>query len=103
MSHFPTHFTQDWGETVSDFPNLQQAIYVSAIFYNTTLGFIKLSVLSLYHRILRGVQSQLLRNIVWSIFILVAANTIANVLVSVFQCWPIQAAWDVSIPPGAKR
>jgi len=84
-------------------PNAQQAIYVSAIFYNTTLGFIKLSVLSLYHRILRGVQSQLLRTVVWSVFAMVAANTAANVLVSVFQCWPIQAAWDISIPTEGKR
>jgi hypothetical protein len=82
---------------------LSQAIYVCAIFYNTTLGFIKLSVLSLYHRILRGVQSQLIRNVVWSVFLLVAANTIANVLVSVFQCWPIEAAWNILIPPEKKR
>ncbi|KAF2683323.1 hypothetical protein K458DRAFT_452824 [Lentithecium fluviatile CBS 122367] len=80
-----------------------QAIYVCAIFYNTSLGLIKLSVLSLYHRILRGVQSQILRNVVWGMFILVAANTTANVLVAIFQCWPIEAAWDISIPKNDKR
>ncbi|KAF2441169.1 hypothetical protein P171DRAFT_366918 [Karstenula rhodostoma CBS 690.94] len=74
----------------------RQAIYVSAIFYNFTLGMIKLSVLSLYHRILRGVQSTALRTVVWVIFGIVAANTFANVLVAMFQCHPIKAAWDSS-------
>ncbi|CAI6341914.1 unnamed protein product [Periconia digitata] len=54
---------------------------------------IKLSVLSLYHRILRGVSSPALRTTVWAMFALVAANTTANVLVCIFQCRPIEAAW----------
>ncbi|KAJ4344584.1 uncharacterized protein N0V89_012328 [Didymosphaeria variabile] len=74
------------------------AIYVSAIFYNLTLGMIKLSVLSLYQRILRGVQSPTMRTVVWIVFGIVAANTFANVLVAVFQCHPIKAAWDSSLP-----
>ena len=74
-----------------------QAIYVSALFYNFTLGMIKLSVLSLYHRILRGVQSTALRTVVWLVFGVVAANTFANILVAVFQCHPIKAAWDSSL------
>ncbi|KAJ4301085.1 hypothetical protein N0V90_003175 [Kalmusia sp. IMI 367209] len=81
----------------------QQAIYVSAIFYNFVLGMIKLSVLSLYQRILRGVQSQTLRTIVWVIFGIVAANTFANVLVAAFQCHPIRAAWDVTLRNDEKR
>ncbi|KAK7184162.1 integral membrane protein [Paraphaeosphaeria sporulosa] len=76
-----------------------QAIYVSALFYNFTLGMIKLSVLSLYHRILRGVQSTALRTVVWIVFGIVAANTFANVLVAMFQCHPIKAAWDSSLKP----
>ncbi|KAL1595728.1 hypothetical protein SLS60_009417 [Paraconiothyrium brasiliense] len=76
----------------------RQAIYVSAIFYNLTLGMIKLSVLSLYQRILRGVQSPTMRTVVWVVFVIVAANTFANVLVAMFQCHPIKAAWDSSMP-----
>jgi hypothetical protein len=64
---------------------------------------IKLSVLSLYRRILRGVQSQRLRTIVWVVFGVVAANTVANVLVAIFQCSPISAAWDITILPEEKR
>ncbi|KAF2176565.1 hypothetical protein K469DRAFT_742884 [Zopfia rhizophila CBS 207.26] len=80
-----------------------QAIFVCAAFYNTTLGMIKLSVLSLYRRILRGVPSQTLRTVVWAVFAIVACNTLANVLSVLFQCWPITAAWDVLIPADEKR
>ncbi|KAF1996049.1 hypothetical protein P154DRAFT_609589 [Amniculicola lignicola CBS 123094] len=79
------------------------AVFVCAIFYNTTLGMIKLSVLSLYQRILRGVQSQVLPTVVWVVFAIVACNTIANVLVALFQCWPIKAAWDLTILPENKK
>ncbi|KAF2015782.1 hypothetical protein BU24DRAFT_480485 [Aaosphaeria arxii CBS 175.79] len=88
---------------LAGFSAYNQSVFVCAIFYNTTLGMIKLSVLALYRRILRGVQSQRLRIIVWSVFGIVACNTTANVLVAIFQCWPIKAAWDVTISPNDKR
>ncbi|KAF2787269.1 hypothetical protein K505DRAFT_258073 [Melanomma pulvis-pyrius CBS 109.77] len=74
--------------------NLNQAIFVCAIFYNITLGMIKLSVLSLYRRILRGIASHKMCTILRAMFVIVACNTMANVLVVVFQCWPIEATWD---------
>ncbi|KAH9862408.1 hypothetical protein J1614_011063 [Plenodomus biglobosus] len=80
-----------------------KAIYVSAVFYNTVLGMVKLSVLCLYLRIIRGVQSQSVRTLVWSVIAVVAGNTLANVTVAIFQCWPIKAAWDVTIPANEKR
>jgi hypothetical protein len=83
--------------------NKNKAVYVCAIFYNTTLGMIKLSVLSLYQRILRGVQSKTLPTVVWIFFGMVACNTTINVLLVIFQCWPVKAAWDVSILPEDKR
>ena len=80
-----------------------KAIFVCAVFYNTVLGMVKLSVLCLYLRIIRGVQSQSVRFLVWSVFVIVASNTLANVTVAIFQCWPIKAAWDVTIAPDQKR
>ncbi|KAF2658322.1 hypothetical protein K491DRAFT_276322 [Lophiostoma macrostomum CBS 122681] len=85
------------------FSDYNQAVFVCAIFYNTTLGMIKLSVLSLYMRILRGVQSQKMLTVVWVVFGIVAGNTLANVLVAVFGCWPIKAAWDVTMAAADKR
>ncbi|KAL1964877.1 hypothetical protein VTN77DRAFT_6230 [Rasamsonia byssochlamydoides] len=69
------------------------AIYFCALFYNTVLGMVKLSVLSLYRRILRGVQSTRLTRLNWAVFTLVSMNTTANVLVAAFQCHPIEAAF----------
>jgi len=83
--------------------NANKAVFLSAIFYNTTLGMIKLSVLSLYQRILRGVQSQTLPTIVWVLFGVVACNTTINVFLVIFQCWPIKAAWNANSLPQDKQ
>jgi hypothetical protein len=64
---------------------------------------IKLSVLSLYMRILRGVQNQKMLTVVWVVFAIVSFNTLANVLVAIFGCWPVKAAWDLTIPATAKK
>ncbi|CBX99796.1 hypothetical protein IAQ61_002971 [Plenodomus lingam] len=88
---------------VQGFIKYNQSIYVSAVFYNTVLGMVKLSVLCLYLRIIRGVQKQSVRIMVWTACAIVAANTIANVSVAIFQCSPIKAAWDVTIPVDKKK
>jgi hypothetical protein len=77
--------------------NVQQAIYVCALTYNTTLGFVKLSVISLYHRILQGVPSKTLLILNWCVFGLVACNTTINVFIAAFQCNPVHAAFDSNI------
>ena len=83
--------------------NKWQAIFVSSIFYNLVLGLIKLSVLALYHRILRGVQGRVLVNVVYILAAIVAANTLANVCVCILQCFPTKAAWDVTIAATEKK
>ncbi|KAK2813660.1 hypothetical protein FQN50_000058 [Emmonsiellopsis sp. PD_5] len=76
------------------------AIYLCAIFYNSTLGFVKLSVLALYRRILRGVHSKPLSIANWAVFGLVAVNTICNVCIAAFQCNPVARAWNPTSVPG---
>lgn len=73
------------------------AVYFCAIFYNTTLGMVKLSVLSLYRRILAGIPSRTLPVLNWVAFGIVSANTTINVCVAAFQCHPIAAAFDSSV------
>lgn len=58
---------------------------------------VKLSVLSLYFRILRGVQSPILWKLNWVVCAIVTFNTTANVFVAVFSCHPIEAAFNLSI------
>lgn len=57
---------------------------------------VKLSVLSLYRRILGGVQSSVMIKVNWVVFTIVGMNTTANVLVAAFQCRPIVAAFRSS-------
>ncbi|KAK6373743.1 hypothetical protein LTS17_008236 [Exophiala oligosperma] len=68
-------------------------VYVSSIFYNASLGFIKASVLTLYAR-LGDKQLRLFSFIVLGICV---CSATANVLICIFQCAPIKAAWDTSI------
>ena len=70
-----------------------QTIWFSSIFYNSTLGFIKLSVLALYTRL----GDRLLTRMAYVMSAVVASQAIANVCVCIFQCDPIPAAWDVTI------
>jgi hypothetical protein len=80
-------------------PNLTlfKAIFNCAIFYNTTLGFVKLSVLALYRRILIGVPSRKLKIANWTLFTIVAVNTAANVFIAIFQCNPVEGAFNSKV------
>jgi hypothetical protein len=75
----------------------KQAIYFCAIFYNTTLGMVKLSVLALYRRILQGVPSPTLSILNYTLAGVVAANTIINVSIAAFQCSPVRGAFDSTV------
>ena len=68
-------------------------VWVSAIFYNSSLGFIKLSVLTLYARL----GDRNLRKMSYVMMVVVSCSTMANFLVCIFECSPIPAAWDTSI------
>jgi hypothetical protein len=63
------------------------------MFYNATLGFIKCSVLALYMRL----GDRVLTKLAIVMMAVVTASASANVLVCIFQCTPINAAYDVTI------
>lgn len=70
-----------------------QIVWMSSIFYNCCLGFIKTSVLALYARL--GDPS--LRRLALIMIGVVGCQASANVLTCIFQCNPVAAAWDLSI------
>ncbi|KAJ9237779.1 hypothetical protein DTO166G5_3342 [Paecilomyces variotii] len=70
-----------------------KVVWVSSIFYNATLGFIKTSVLSLYSRL----GDSTLTTMSYIMIAVVGSQATANVLVCIFQCNPIPAAWDTAI------
>jgi len=70
-----------------------QIIWMSSIFYNSCLGFIKTSVLALYARL----GDPTLRRLALIMIGVVGCQASANVLTCIFQCSPVAAAWDLSI------
>jgi hypothetical protein len=57
------------------------------------LGFIKCSVLALYSRL----GDEWLRKASYVVLGICATSASANVLVCIFQCSPVKAAWNTSI------
>ncbi|KAJ9662010.1 hypothetical protein H2201_006299 [Coniosporium apollinis] len=87
------HIEHVMSRGMDNLSNYGQLVWFSSIFYLTCLFFIKASVLALYMR-LGDRQLQRLSIIVLAICI---AQAIANVLVCIFHCSPIPAAWDMRI------
>lgn len=72
-----------------------QIVWLSSIFYNACLGFIKISVLALYMRL----GDRLLRRLAIFMVGVIVCQAGANVLACIFQCSPVQGAYDITIPP----
>lgn len=73
-----------------------QIVWLSSIFYNACLGFIKTSVLALYIRL----GDPTLQRLAMVMLVVVGCQASANVLVCLFQCSPISKAWDLTITTG---
>ncbi|KAI1477934.1 hypothetical protein K445DRAFT_307757 [Daldinia sp. EC12] len=67
------------------------------VFYYVCIGFIKFSILSFYGAIFSSKRFQIS---LWIVGAFVAAWSISSTVVSIFQCTPIEFAWDTSIPGG---
>jgi hypothetical protein len=65
--------------------------YLGQIFYKFTINLTKLSVLTLYLRIFT--KRWFIRTC-WACFAVVSAYATASILVSVFQCTPLNYYWD---------
>ncbi|KAF2139251.1 uncharacterized protein K452DRAFT_289805 [Aplosporella prunicola CBS 121167] len=75
-----------------------QIVWLSSVFYNACLGFIKTSVLALYMRL----GDRALKRLAQVMIGVVAAQAGANVLVCIFQCSPVSGAYDLKIAATAK-
>lgn len=80
----------DTGSHKADPP---QIVWLSSIFYNACLGFIKTSVLALYMRL----GDRGLRKLAIFMFVLVACQATGNSLAALFECSPIKAAYDTTV------
>ncbi|KAH0345151.1 integral membrane protein, partial [Aureobasidium melanogenum] len=73
-------------------------VWLSSIFYNSCLGFLKASILAFYLR-LGDVQLNRLAQILLAIVI---CQALANVFTCIFQCTPIAAAYTTELSKTAK-
>ena len=69
-------------------------VIATEIFYNAAITTIKLSILLLYARLFPFPH---LKRIIWSVSGFVVACWLTIILLTVFQCRPIRAAWDISV------
>ncbi|KXJ86200.1 hypothetical protein Micbo1qcDRAFT_37079 [Microdochium bolleyi] len=76
-----------------------QLVWLSSIFYNATLGFIKISVLALYMRL----GDRTLRKLAMIMVGVISCQAGGNVFACIFQCTPVKAAYDVTITAENKK
>lgn len=69
-------------------------MFVAHVFYASGTAFAKMSIITSYLRIF---PSEKLRRVLYVTAVVVVGLGIAAVFATMFQCKPIQAAWDFSI------
>jgi len=70
-------------------------LYVCQIFYATGLAMVKGSIIASYFRIF---PNHLFRKLMYVTGVVVIAVWICSIFVTIFQCRPIQGAWDFDMP-----
>ena len=65
------------------------------VLYNPAMITVKFSILLLYHRIF---PTQKFKYVLWAVAAFVTAYTIAGTFVVIFQCVPVKADWNPTVP-----
>jgi hypothetical protein len=92
------HMTEVMTMGLDNLSTYAEVVWLSSIFYNATLGFIKISVLALYMRL----GDRLLRRLAIVMIGVVSCQAGGNVMACIFQCSPIEAAYDQTITSDQK-
>ncbi|KAH8883567.1 hypothetical protein GQ53DRAFT_771542 [Thozetella sp. PMI_491] len=88
----PINFVTEEEQSIVELCN-----FIFCLTYATSTSLVKLAVLALYARIFRSVQSRLMTYGTRIVGLMVIGWWIANILVTIFQCNPIPAAWDPNV------
>ncbi|KIM94157.1 hypothetical protein OIDMADRAFT_60991 [Oidiodendron maius Zn] len=75
--------------------NAMKYLMVSQILYKSALGFAKMSMLFLYLRIFTG---RIFRISAYTVMFIVISSAIGTIFPNIFQCRPIEKAWNLSLP-----
>ncbi|KAI4728454.1 integral membrane protein [Aureobasidium sp. EXF-10728] len=93
-----SHFDEVRARGSSNLNSYIQTVWLSSIFYNACLGFLKSSILAFYLR-LGDTQLKRLAQILLAV---VVCQAIANVFTCIFQCTPVAAAYTLELQTTAK-
>jgi hypothetical protein len=94
-----SHFAEVQLRGIDNLIAYSRVVWLSSIFYNACIGFIKLSVLALYVRI----GDRTLRIMAYIMIGVIICQAGGNVLACIFQCTPVSAAYDVTILEADKK
>ncbi|KAM0547254.1 hypothetical protein ACHAPJ_010516 [Fusarium lateritium] len=90
-----SHYVDVIQRGTPNFITYLQIVWLSSIFYNACLGFIKVSVLALYTRL----GDPMLRKTAFIMMGVVGCQAGANVMACISQCTPVAAAYDITMQP----
>ncbi len=79
-----------------DIPAYAKSIIAMECLYCIGTASFKFSALLLFHRIFGSVPR--FTALLWSLAVLIIANNVAEIFLSVFQCTPVNKAWDPTVP-----
>ncbi|KAF2967655.1 hypothetical protein GQX73_g5956 [Xylaria multiplex] len=107
---FGLSFAIDYGATkglgrhdadihADDWDPLRRSEYAFTVLYNPALMAFKTSILVFYLRLSKNTQ-KVLRLASWAVLIIVNLAGIVLTLLNIFQCHPVQAAFNLTDPPG---
>ena len=80
-----------WDSPLQHLPSFFTLVYVEGIIYAVATGLVKIAVLAFYLKIF---PSQTFQRATWTIICLTTAWMIAITLVAIFQCTPVEFAWQ---------
>lgn len=72
---------------------MYQIVWLSSIFYNACLGFLKSSILAFYLRL----GDPHLKRLAQVLLAVVVTQALANVLSCIFECTPVKAAYNAQL------
>lgn len=74
--------------------HILQILFVGELAYISLIALIKVSILRLYHHVF---PTPYMKKGVTAVYILLALWTVACMILTIFQCTPINAAWDKAL------
>ncbi|RDW88506.1 hypothetical protein BP6252_00538 [Coleophoma cylindrospora] len=80
--------------------HITQSLYAGYLAYTTAISLTKVSIAASYLRIFPAVRNAHLRRLVIATAALVVTMWFCSIFAIIFECRPVQAAWDWDVPNG---